>query len=133
MLCVASSLVYRETPTVPCLLDLNAAQTPCLVLTGGGLIDQCPEGRLPHTPLPYSGTLRAPMTQPLERSLPPPTTTSQASLETLCQAWDRTDEMRQVALPQAFPGLRETIAFADEAPSPVRNELRKCGFKTIGM
>ena len=39
--------------------------------------------------------------------------------------------MRQAALPEAFPGLIDTIAITDQDTRPVTNELRKRGFGTV--
>jgi hypothetical protein len=54
------------------------------------------------------------MTQPLELGVHPPTKARHTSFHTLSQSFGRADEMSQAALPEAFPGLIDTIAITDQ-------------------
>jgi hypothetical protein len=60
---------------------------------------------------------RSPRTQPLELGVHPPPEARHPCLDTLCQSLGCTDQLRQAALPEAFPGLRDTISTAT-GPAP---------------
>jgi hypothetical protein len=97
------------------------------------LVDERAEARIPRPPLPYGRARRAHMTQPLEFGVHPPTKASHAGIYTLCQSLGCADQMCSTALPQACPGLLDSIAITDQDPSPVANELYKRCFGAGGM
>src|SRR5215813_11349403 len=73
------------------------------------------------------------MTQSLDLGVHPATKVSYAGFHTLCQAFGRADQMGQATLPQAFPGLIDTIAITDQDPRPVANELPNRGLGAVRM
>src|SRR6516225_6666861 len=108
-----------------------AGKRPGFVFPSDVVVEQRVAARIPRPPLPHGGALRAHMTQPLELGVDPPTTARHTDFHTLCESFRRADEMRYAALPEAFPGLIDTLAITDQHTSSVMHELRTGGCGTV--
>jgi hypothetical protein len=116
--------------TTPCPLSTPRTR-PGFVPPGGVVVAPRAATSLPGPPWPTRRSLRTPMPPPVSLGGHPPTTASHAGFHPLCQSFGRADQRRHAALPQACPGVLDTIAITDQETRPVANELRQRGVGTM--
>src|SRR5262249_12577420 len=106
---------------------------PGFVLSASVVVHQREEARLLGPPLVHRWPFRAPLTQPLERTVYAYPTASHADFYTLCKPLGRAAQMRPATLPESLPVLNHAVPIADEDAHPIGHALCTCSFGAVGV